>query len=210
MRAGIICSKFAARAAWPESVSISWISPALTIAAGNTPNSQFVIDLTTLDAANQPGLAANFNPSQPYSFVLATAAGGITGFSADEFRIDTRNFANELASGNFHVAQSGNDLVLNFNPAPLLGDYNQDGAVDTADYVVWRKIDGTQSGYDFWRTNYGRATTVGSLSDVTVPEPATCLLFTFGAALGCCCSSTKALSMLNSLRTVLGKSGSVH
>ncbi len=30
----------------------------------------------------------------------------------------------------------------------LAGDYNLDGIVDAADYVVWRKTDGTQAGYD--------------------------------------------------------------
>jgi hypothetical protein len=36
--------------------------------------------------------------------------------------------------------------------APSLpGDYDQNGTVDAADYVVWRKVDGTQTGYDTWR-----------------------------------------------------------
>lgn len=37
------------------------------------------------------------------------------------------------------------------------GDYNHDGFVDDADYVVWRKtgIDG-QEGYNTWRTNFGK------------------------------------------------------
>jgi hypothetical protein len=43
------------------------------------------------------------------------------------------------------------------NPNPLPGDYNNDGAVDAADYVVWRKTDGTQSGYNTWRSYFGQA-----------------------------------------------------
>jgi hypothetical protein len=39
------------------------------------------------------------------------------------------------------------------------GEFNRDGIVDAADYVVWRKIDGTLEGYEAWRTNFG-----GSLS----------------------------------------------
>ncbi len=39
----------------------------------------------------------------------------------------------------------------------LQGDYNTDGVVDAADYVVWRKTDGANpAGYNTWRTNFGR------------------------------------------------------
>jgi hypothetical protein len=38
----------------------------------------------------------------------------------------------------------------------LPGDYNGDGIVDSADYVVWRKTDGTAQGYQTWRQNFGR------------------------------------------------------
>ncbi len=53
------------------------------------------------------------------------------------------------------------------------GDYNNDGRVDAADYVVWRKTNGTQSGYDTWRTNFGRTSGSGSGSASAVPEPGT-------------------------------------
>ena len=36
------------------------------------------------------------------------------------------------------------------------GDYNDDGAVNAADYVVWRKTDGTPEGYNTWRANFGK------------------------------------------------------
>jgi hypothetical protein len=58
--------------------------------------------------------------------------------------------------------------------ASLLGDYNNDGSVDAADYVVWRKngING-QQGYNDWRTNFGRTTgSGGALTSAAVPEPA--------------------------------------
>jgi hypothetical protein len=50
------------------------------------------------------------------------------------------------------------------------GDFNGDGAVDTADYV-WRKGMGTtytQADYDVWRANFGR--TVGSGAAVNPPD----------------------------------------
>jgi hypothetical protein len=65
------------------------------------------------------------------------------------------------------------------------GDYNRNGVVDTADYVVWRKYDGSQSGYSTWRANFG-ATIGGGAGDSansSVPEPASCFL-SFSMILG--------------------------
>jgi hypothetical protein len=39
----------------------------------------------------------------------------------------------------------------------LAGDYNHNGVVDAADYVVWRKGTGSQSEYDIWRANFGHS-----------------------------------------------------
>jgi hypothetical protein len=57
----------------------------------------------------------------------------------------------------------------------LPGDFNSDGTVDTADYVVWRKNDGTPAGYIAWQANFG-ATAGSAAADVShnpafVPEP---------------------------------------
>jgi hypothetical protein len=49
-------------------------------------------------------------------------------------------------------------------PATVPGDYNQNGTVDAADYVMWRKNDGTQAGYDVWRANFGATAAVGAAS----------------------------------------------
>ena len=71
--------------------------------------------------------------------------------------------------------------------ASLPGDYNGDGAVDAADYVVWRKTlgqavtpfsgaDGDGSGvvdtgdYATWRANFGASAAAASISAV-IPEP---------------------------------------
>jgi T5SS/PEP-CTERM-associated repeat protein len=59
------------------------------------------------------------------------------------------------------------------------GDFNLDRAVNAADYVVWRKTDGTPAGYNEWRANFGQpAPGAGGIS--TVPEPATLLSFAIG------------------------------
>jgi hypothetical protein len=46
----------------------------------------------------------------------------------------------------------------------LAGDYNHNGTVDAADYVVWRETDGTQAGYDLWRAHFGETSGVGAVS----------------------------------------------
>jgi hypothetical protein len=79
----------------------------------------------------------------------------------------------------------GHFSTYSFIAVTLPGDFNQDGVVDAADYVVWRKTDGTQAGYDLWRANFGRTTGAGAISIATVPEPASAMLIVVGAAIGC-------------------------
>jgi hypothetical protein len=75
------------------------------------------------------------------------------------------------------------------------GDYNNNGAVDAADYVLWRNggplenegdTPGTvnQADYEFWRARFG-ATSGGAaaLSAATVPEPASAALMLCAIAL---------------------------
>ena len=53
----------------------------------------------------------------------------------------------------------------------LAGDFNEDGAVDAADYVVWRNGLGTtytQADYESWRTHFGE--TMGSRSALATPS----------------------------------------
>jgi hypothetical protein len=67
------------------------------------------------------------------------------------------------------------------------GDYNGNGIVDSADYVVWRKSNGTPSAYTLWRNNFG-ATGSGAGAGVSsspagaVPEPAS---WTLAIAIAC-------------------------
>jgi hypothetical protein len=48
--------------------------------------------------------------------------------------------------------------------APPSADFNSDGRVDSADYVIWRKADGTQQGYDTWRANIGATVGTGDFN----------------------------------------------
>jgi hypothetical protein len=85
------------------------------------------------------------------------------------------------------VKGPGIATIYNFHvEADLDGDYNFDGIVDTADYIVWRKTGGTQQGYIDWRSNFGMSvgSGAGSSSHAALPEPTCVLLLTLGAALG--------------------------
>ena len=69
--------------------------------------------------------------------------------------------------------------------AALPGDYNLDGGVDAADYVVWRKDPNrTLAQYDVWRSHFGQ--TAGSGSDAkantAVPEPTTMVMLIVAVA----------------------------
>jgi uncharacterized membrane protein len=92
----------------------------------------------------------------------------------------TLTSANDIsADGQFIVGTgtnpSGNTEAWLARLAPTLpGDFNHDGAVDAADYVVWRKTGSPPDGYNTWHTNFGRTIAGGGSSayaaDLSVPE----------------------------------------
>ena len=86
------------------------------------------------------------------------------------------------------------DLLV---PERLPGDYNNDGFVDAADYVVWRGsvgeigamllADGDSNGivdlvdYGVWRANFGRSLS-NLVTTSSIPEPETWILFVMATA----------------------------
>jgi hypothetical protein len=87
----------------------------------------------------------------------------------------------------FRVTISSNQVTLSdFLAATLPDDYNGDGVVDAADYIVWRKTDGTQAGYSNWRTNFGRPINSGSTATAAVPEPLAAVLLLIGIVTAIC------------------------
>jgi hypothetical protein len=75
-------------------------------------------------------------------------------------------------------------------PPAQIGDFNENGKVDAADYVLWRKnVDGTTelpndndlgtpigaAHYNLWRSQFGlpNGSGSGSPTATSVPEPAT-------------------------------------
>lgn len=85
--------------------------------------------------------------------------------------------------------QGGNTVSVVSINLPLPGDYNRNGMVDAADYVVWRKspnsFGGDPGGYNIWRANLGRTSgsgvAIGSTSHSAVPEPSGLTLLTLAA-----------------------------
>jgi hypothetical protein len=70
------------------------------------------------------------------------------------------------------------------------GDYNGDGVVNAADYVLWRNggplqndpTPGVQAAdYDFWVSRFGATSGMGAGGAAAVPEPAAWLLSVAGA-----------------------------
>jgi hypothetical protein len=64
----------------------------------------------------------------------------------------------------------------------VVGDYNNNGTVDAADYVLWRnngplQNEGVTPGsvtaqdYDFWRSRFGATSGSGAGASAAVPEP---------------------------------------
>ncbi len=89
-----------------------------SLALTATTEAQITIAIISLNEANQPTALADFDPFHGYTFTLATAAGGISGFASEEFAVDSTGFANSLQGGRFEIRQNGNNLELQFRPVP--------------------------------------------------------------------------------------------
>jgi len=118
-------------------------------------------------------------------FWLGGLANGVNGEGTLLFNgwIDEARYQsfNPLAAGAFNPT----DFLI--RSGPLMGDYNGNGVVDAADYVVWRNGLGstyTQTDYDVWRSHFGQTavSAAGALANIAVPEPATVLMLIFAAA----------------------------
>ena len=97
----------------------------ITATAGNP----FLIDMDSLLSDDTPGLLANFDNMQSYTWTFLTAGGGITGFAADAFVLDYSGFYNDLGGESFWLSQVGNSLNLNFGSGTVIPE--------PSTFVVW-------------------------------------------------------------------------
>jgi hypothetical protein len=126
--------------------------------------------------------------SGPFGFANA-GDGMLTDFSLYEFGLG-------VLPGGGLLRMELEYLEIRAMEAGVAGDFNEDGKVDAADYVVWRKNDVANSPlpndnelasqaerYGLWRANYGNMPAgSGSLAGAAVPEPAAWLVAVFAAA----------------------------
>ncbi len=130
----------------------------------------------------QVSLSGAFTPSNINTFHILEAIGDIaTSFAnvANGQRVLTTNglgsFRVNYGPASAFGPLAANDIILDqYQPILLPGDYNNNGAVDAADYVVWRKIALGPAAYNTWRQHFGETNGNGSVMDassIAVPEP---------------------------------------
>jgi hypothetical protein len=138
------------------------------------------------------------------------APGLVPGFSTGGSGFaNTGNVFTSVGSSTAHgtISEAAVGTIIRTNlTASTLPDYNDNGLVDAADYVLWRDTSGQQGAglaadgnndgrvdqadYDLWRASFGAGVGAASAAALTaanlaVPEPNTVLLFTLGIALVC-------------------------
>ena len=104
-----------------------WLDITGTLDLANLSSGGFTIDIDSLTTSNAAGDADGFDTYikdgdiADYSFVIATASGGITGFEAGDFVLDSSGFSNSIETyygWNWAISLSGNDLVLGASAVP--------------------------------------------------------------------------------------------
>jgi hypothetical protein len=134
-----------------------------------------VAGAATLSGLLNVELTAGFVPGESDQFTILTAG---------TLNVDNLALAGPAANL-FRLSQVGNSLLLS---AAIAGDYNRNGIVDAADYVLWRDTfgstqkllaDGDKSGtinngdYTFWRARFGNSSSAAGTAAgaQAVPEP---------------------------------------
>jgi hypothetical protein len=142
------------------------------------------VSATVTDATHNYHFTRTPLETQPYDPISGDF------FALDRFGIIIRSTSGAVRNGKYNLSISnvtytgGTDFV---QPA-VSGDYNNNGVVDAADYVLWRnggplanEVDapGTVNAADYteWKARFGNTSGSGSgLGTGAVPEPASALL----------------------------------
>jgi hypothetical protein len=70
-----------------------------------------------------------------------------------------------------------------WRPGAAPGDFNNDGIIDTADFVTWQKTGGAPSGYQDWRENFGESPGSGNASPAPEPQAFVAILLALSVAI---------------------------
>jgi hypothetical protein len=163
----------AATATFGGNVALSSAAKLNIEIGGTTSGTQFdhvnVTNQLALDGTLSISLINSFTPAAGNSFDILDW-GTLTGrFSAAQLPA--------LPSGlGWNLSRLDSSGVISVISPP--GDFNGNGTVDAADYVLWRKTDGTPAGYAAWRTNFGSTAGGGSgaVTNIAAPEPASIVI----------------------------------
>jgi hypothetical protein len=142
----------------------------------------------TVGGALSITLLDGFMPALDDTFEILTAAGGIGGTFAET------NLPALGGNLGWNLDYGANSVTLAAVPG-LPGDFNLDGAVDAADYVIWRKNIRAPEPYEEWRGNFGASVAAagspaaasrgGAPLDTAVPAPNTLTLLILGGLAVC-------------------------
>jgi hypothetical protein len=150
-----------------------------------------------LDGTLDVSLVNGFVPAIGNTFDVITAPGGVVNTNVIELHpSDISAFSLAVVSGNILRL-----TATNVNPPMLTGDFNNNGVVDAADYVLWRNggplmndpTAGVQpEDYHVWRANFGKTGAGGAATlAATVPEPASCALAVWMLTAACVASRSR-------------------
>jgi hypothetical protein len=158
-----------------------------TLKAVITGNSHTTIDVGDVADVRFGNLAVEFDGYSPVggeNYTILTA-GSIMGTA---FRATALPTLPAGLSWDLDVGTTSIMLGITGSLPGVQGDFNGNGVVDAADYVLWRNGGPLQNDpspglqpedYNFWRSRFGRTTAGGNAA--AVPEPASLMLLLIGA-----------------------------
>jgi hypothetical protein len=161
-------------------------------------NTEFGLAFNSGDTINMRMIYTGKTESNPGTFQYIVIKDGTTYMSplkpsgageggiANNTNIQLYEQGKASAAGDFERATFSNIVFGTGLTTPAVqGDYNNNGVVDAADYVLWRDggtlandpTPGVQpADYDFWKARFGATSGSGASAGASVPEPSGLLL----------------------------------
>jgi T5SS/PEP-CTERM-associated repeat protein len=155
---------------------------------------------TTLGGTLELSLINGFIPTAANTFTVLASTGTLTSSFANVANAERLLTTDGLGTFivNYGAGSSFDVKQVVLSAFTITGDFNADGKVDAADYILWRRTNGTtvprftsadadgngtinQADYTLWRTHFGRSAPAGSGAGsfenaAAIPEPSAVLL----------------------------------